>query len=153
MSTQVEVLEQFFRRREASNSDDDGDDNQFGEYWEPKENQRVQNWTITLVPMTDYFQLKTLYSGNSVYSPLSSNERIVDISNDGSDCVLIHCVTTDDTKYMFTVVMNLITSPFSLFELSESLINSNFETLIARTERRAENTQSTPTESRLKRQS
>ena len=54
MTDQIECLQLFFKRKDVELSDNDGDNNSNGEYWEFIDLDQVELWSIALVSMTDF---------------------------------------------------------------------------------------------------
>jgi len=53
-------------------SDDDGDENSNGEYWELLEPERLKSWSVIFAPMTDYLQFVMTFNNNTIDSPVST---------------------------------------------------------------------------------
>jgi hypothetical protein len=122
-------LEAFFKRRENTQDEDDGDDNTFGEYWEFQELDKVELWSIELDPMMGISHFVHKFKNSLVFLPISSNEWIKDILFESRGIVLIHCVTTIEDQYIFTICVDS-KSPFDLTVFLKSLENSDYEALM-----------------------
>jgi hypothetical protein len=90
----------------------------------------VEFWSIELDPMTrrSYFVHK--FKNSSVFLPISYNESVKDIFFERGSIILIHCVTTTEDPYMFTICKDYNKCPFDLTVFLRSLENSNYEALM-----------------------
>jgi hypothetical protein len=139
MDEQVQKLMAFFKRRESTLDEDEGDDNTFGDYWEFQEPSKVEFWSIELDPMTGWSHFVHKFKNSSVFLSISYNEGVKDILPEKGGIVLVHCVTTTEESYMFTFCVEY---KFSLFDLSvflRSLENSEYEALMKEIEAQVDN--------------
>jgi hypothetical protein len=130
MDEQVQKLEAIFKRRDKCPDEDDGDDNTFGEYWEFQEPDQVELWSLELNPMTGRSYFVHKFKNSIVFLPISYNERAKDVLFERPGTVLIHCVTTIEEPYMFTICVEYSKSPFDLTVFLKSLENSEYVPLM-----------------------
>jgi hypothetical protein len=69
-----------------------------------------------------------------VFLPISYNERAKDVLFERPGTMLIHCVTTTEEPYMFTICVEYCRSPFDLTVFLKSLRNSEYVALMNETE-------------------
>jgi hypothetical protein len=139
MDKQVQKLMAFFKRRESTPDEDEGDDNTFGDYWEFQEPSEVEFWSIELDLMTGSSHFVDKFKNSSVFLPISYNEHVKDVLPEKGGIVLIHCVTTTEEPYMFTIYVEYKFSPFDLFVFLRSLENSEYEALMKEIEAQVDN--------------
>jgi hypothetical protein len=139
MDEQVQKLTAFFKRRESTLDEDEGDDNTFGDYWEFQEPSEVEFWSIELDPMTGWSHFVHKFKNSSVFLPISYNERVKDVLPEKGGIVLVHCVTTTEEPYMFTICVEYKFSPFDLSVFLRSLENSEYEALMKEIEAQVDN--------------
>jgi hypothetical protein len=130
MDEQIQKLEAIFKRRENCPDEDDGDDNTFGEYWEFQEPDQVEFWSQELDPMIGRSHFVHKFKNSTVFLPISYNERAKDVLFERPGTVLIHCVTTTEEPYMFTICVEYSKSPFDLIVFLKSLENSEYVPLM-----------------------
>jgi hypothetical protein len=141
MDEQVKKLEAFFKRRESTQDNDDGDDNTFGKYWEFQDPNEVELWSIELDPMTGRSHFVHKFRNSTMFLPISYNESVKDVLPEGGKIVLIHCVTTTEDQYMFTICVDYSKSPFDLTVFLKSLENSDYEALMKEVEEQVDKKQ------------
>jgi hypothetical protein len=141
MDEQVKKLEAFFKRRESTQDNDDGDDNTFGKYWEFQDPNEVELWSIELDPMTGRSHFVHKFRNSTMFLPISYNESVKDVLPEGGKIVLIHCVTTTEDQYMFTICVDYNKSPFDLTVFLKSLENSDYEALMKEVEEQVDKKQ------------
>ena len=134
MADQIKRLCQFFVRKDVNLSDDEGDDNTSGEYWEPKDPERLESWSVALVPMTENVNFVMKFSAAPHALPISADECIKDVVHYKDNILHIHCETTDVDPYAFTIALNNSSSPFSLVPFLASLAGSSYEPLVKEVE-------------------
>jgi hypothetical protein len=139
MDEQVQKLTAFFKRRESTLDEDEGDDNTFGDYWEFQEPSEVEFWSIELDPMTGWSHFVHKFKNSSVFLPISYNERVKDVLPEKGGIVLVHCVTTTEEPYMFTICVEYKFSPFDLSVFLRSLENSEYEAFMKEIEAQVDN--------------
>jgi hypothetical protein len=130
MDEQVKKLEAFFKLRDNTQDEDDGDDNTFGKYWEFQEPDKVELWSIELDPMMGRSYFVHKFKNSSVFLPISYNECVKGVLSESGRIVLTLCVTTTEDQYMFTICLDYSKSPFDLTVFLKSLENSDYEALI-----------------------
>jgi hypothetical protein len=70
------------------------------------------------------------FKNSTVFLPISYNERAKDVLFERPGTVLIHCVTTTEEPYMFTICVEYSKSPFDLIVFLKSLENSEYVPLM-----------------------
>ena len=141
MEDQIERLRAHFVKQEPININEDveeiGDDNLFGERWEVREPDHLQEWSIGLIPMTDKLHFLHKFKNAPDFLPISHEEQIIDVDvEDG--VLLISCATTTDVPYQFTLMIDPKKSRFSISQFLRSLQNSNYERVMKVVEEEAE---------------
>ena len=134
MADQIERLSQFFVEKDVNLSDDEGDDNTSGEYWEPKDPERLESWSVALMPMTENVNFVMKFSAAPHALPISADERIKDVVHYKDNILHIHYETTNADPYAFTIALNNGSSPFSVAPFLASLVGSSYEPLIKEVE-------------------
>ena len=134
MADQIQRLNNMFKKMDVNLSDDEGDDTTNGEYWEVKDPDGLESWSIALVPMTDNVNFVMKFCAGPHALPISGDERIHEVAYYKGNTVYIHCETTDAEPYSFTVVVNNTMSPFSVVPFLASLQGSSYEPLIKEVE-------------------
>ena len=134
MADQIQRLNSLFKRMDVNLFDDEGDDTTNGEYWEVKDLDRQESWSIALVPMTDNVNFVMKFRADPHALPISADERIQVVAYYKGNTAHIHCETTDVEPYSFTVVVNNTMSPFSVGPFLASLQGSSYEPLIKEVE-------------------
>jgi hypothetical protein len=127
---QMQKLEAIFKCRENSQDEDDGNENTFGEYWEFQEPDEVEFWSIELDPKTGRSHFVYKFKNSSVFLPTSYNECVKDVFFERGGIILIHCMTTTEDPYMFTICLDYNKSPFDLTVFLRSLENSIYKALM-----------------------
>ena len=126
-------IEQFVQEN-VNLSDDEGDDTTNGEYWEVKDPDRLESWSIALVPMTDNVNFVMKFCTGLHALPISADERIQEVAYYKGNILHIHCETTNAEPYSFTVVVNNTMSSFSVVPFLASLQGSLYKPLIKEVE-------------------
>ena len=134
MADQIQRLNSLFKRMDVNLSDDEGDDTINGEYWEVKDLDRLESWSIALVPMTDNVNFVMKFRAGPHALPISVDERIQEVAYYKGNTVHIHCETTDAEPYSFTVVVDNTMSPFFVVPFLTSLQGSSYMPLIKEVE-------------------
>ena len=134
MADQIQRLNNLFKKMDVNLSDDEGNDTTNGEYWEVKDPNRLESWSIALVPMTDNVNFVMKFRAGLHALPISADEQIHEVAYYKGNTVHIHCETTDAEPYSFTVVVNNTMSPFSVVPFLASLQGSSYEPLIKEVE-------------------
>jgi hypothetical protein len=70
------------------------------------------------------------FKNSSVFLPISYNEHAKDVFFERPWTVLVHCMTTTDEPYMFTIYMDYNKSPFDLTVFLTNLENSDYKALM-----------------------
>ena len=134
MADQIQRLNSLLKKIDVNLSDDEGDDTTNGEYWEVKDPDRLESWSIALVPMTDNVNFVMKFHAGPHALPISADEQIQEVAYYKGNTVHIHCETIDAEPYSFTVVVNNTMSPFSVVPFLASLQGSSYEPLIKEVE-------------------
>ena len=134
MADQIQCLNSLFKRMDVNLSDDEGDDTTNDKYWEVKDPDRLESWSIALVPMTDNVNFVMKFRAGPHALLISAEERIHEVAYYKGNTVHIHCETTDAEPYSFMVVVNNTMSPFSIIPFLASLQGSSYEPLIKKVE-------------------
>ena len=134
MADQILRLNSLFKKMDVNLSDDEGDDTTNGEYWEVKDRDRLESWSIALVPMTDNVNFVMKFRAGPHALPISADKQIHEVAYYKGNTVHIHCETTDAEPYSFTFVVNNTMSPFSVVPFLASLQGSSYEPLIKEVE-------------------
>ena len=129
MADQIQHLNSLFKRMDVNLSDDKGDDTTNGEYWEVKDPDHLESWSIAFVPMTNNVNFVMKFRAGSQALPISANERIQEVAYYKGNILHIHYENTDAEPYSFTVVVNNTMSPFFVVPFLESLQGSSYEPL------------------------
>ena len=130
MTDQIERLCQFFVRKDVDLSDNEGDNNTSGEYWEPKDPERLESWSVAVVPMTENVNFVMKFSIAPHVLPILADECIEDVVHYKDNILHIHCETTDADPYAFTIALNNGSSPFIVVPFLASLVGSSYEPLM-----------------------
>ena len=131
MADQFERLCQFFVRKDVDLSDNEGDDNTSGEYWEVKDPEHLKSWSIALVPITENVNFVMKFFAVPYTLPISTDKRIKEVVHFKDNILHIHCQTMDVDPYSFTIVLNnSCTSPFTVVPFLSSLEGSSYEPLM-----------------------
>ena len=135
MGDQIERLLLFFKRKEVDISDDEGDDNSDSEYWEFLHPDKVEAWSIGLVPTTNFvhFQAKFYTAEHAVV--VSADKKVKDVVWYSDNTILIHCETTGFPPYSFTICIDNSKSPFSTLYFLKSLNGLVYEPLVKEVEK------------------
>ena len=134
MADQIQRLNNFFKRMDVNLSDDEGDDTINGEYWEVKDPDRLESWSIALVPKTDNVNFVMKFRARPHALPISAEERIQEVAYYKGNTLHIHCETIDVEPYSFTDVVDNTMSPFFVVLFLASLQGSSYEPLIKEVE-------------------
>jgi hypothetical protein len=89
--------------------------------------------------MTGWSHFVHKFKNSSVFLPISYNERVKDVLPEKGGIVLVHCVTTTEEPYMFTICVEYKFSPFDLSVFLRSLENSEYEALMKEIEAQVDN--------------
>jgi hypothetical protein len=100
---------------------------------------QVEFWSIELDLMTGWSHFVHKFKNSSVFLPISYNKRVKDILPEKGGIVLVHCVTTTEEPYIFTICVEYKFSPFDLSVFLRSLENSNYKVLMKEIEAQVDN--------------
>ena len=118
----MSTLEMYFKKREVQCDDDDlkaNEDVIEGEYWEFKEPERVEAWSLFIIPFIDDMTLSYKFKSAQVYLQLSFQAKVKDVEADANPIVKIKCMTTipeveKKNQYHFFVFIDSVLIPFNL---------------------------------------
>ena len=97
MEDQLNTLEMYFKKREVQCDDDDLNANENvieEEYWEFKELERVEAWSLFMIPFTNKMTLSYKFKSTQVYLQLSFQAKVKDVEADTNPIVKVKCMTT-----------------------------------------------------------
>ena len=80
--------------------------------------------------MTGWLHFVHKFKNSTMFLPISYNDRVKDVLFERPGIVLIHCVTTNEEPYMYTICVEYSKSPFNLTVFLKSLENSAYEGLM-----------------------
>ena len=144
MEEQVPKLEAFFDRLDITRDEDDGDDfDNEGEYWEMKNPDKCECWSLHMFPFTDNICFTRKYKGSEPFYPISYEEKIKQISPDDKSKIKIHCITaqtwlTETKQHHFTIVLNSAEGPFYVSNFIESLEPTDYNSEIPELEKKVD---------------
>ena len=130
---QIKQLNNLLVRMDVNLSHDKDDDITNGDYWEVKDPDRLESWSIVLVPITDNVNFVMKFDASPHALPISANERIK-VTYYKGNILHIYSKTRDVKPYAFTIIVNNTMFPFSIVPFLESLQGFSFETLIKEVE-------------------
>jgi hypothetical protein len=134
MSEQVQNLEAIFKRRDVNADIDNGDDNSFGEHWELINPDDLEYWSLELIPMTDRTYFVHKFRDSAAELPILYEGKVKDVLPDSEGILLVHCETTGEEAYMFTIYLEYAKAKFHLPMFLKSLENSTYESLLKEVE-------------------
>ena len=70
----------LFKKMDVNLSEDEGDDTTNGKYWEVKDRDRLESWSIALVPMTDNVNFVMKFHAGPHALPISADEQIHEVA-------------------------------------------------------------------------
>ena len=90
-----------------------------GEYWEFKEPDRVEAWSLFMIPFKNEMTLSYKFKGVEVYLQVLFQAKIKDVEVEMHPIVKIKCMTTipdidKKDQYHFAVCIDLVLIPFNL---------------------------------------
>ena len=129
MDDQMRTLEMYFKKREVQCDEDDlnaDEDIIKGEYWEFKEPQRVEAWSLFMIPFTDDMTLSYKFKSAQVYLQLSFQVKVKDVEADANPILKVKCITTisdveKKNQYHFAIFIDSVLIPFNLSLFLSSL--------------------------------
>ena len=129
MDDQMRTLEMYFKKREVQCDEDDlnaDEDVIEGEYWEFKEPERVEAWSLFMIPFTDNMSLSYKFKSAQVYLQLSFQAKVKDVEADVNPILKVKCMTTipdveKNNQYHFAVFIDSVLIPFNLSPFLSSL--------------------------------
>jgi hypothetical protein len=148
MEDELRTLEMFFKKCEVQYDDDDDDNADEhlieGEYWEFLEPDRVEAWSLFMIPFTHEMTLSFKFKGANVYLQISFQTKIKDVESDSKPVIKIKCMTTipdidKKDQYHFAVCIDSAVIPFHLSPFLESLEPTPYRSEIKELEKMMDN--------------
>ena len=134
MADQIKWLNSLFVRKDIDLSDDKGDNNTNGKYWEVKDPKRLESWSIVLVPMIENVHFVIKFDAGLHALPIFADKWMKEVAFYKGSILHIHCKTIDAEPYAFTIVVNNMMLPFSVVLFLSSLKDSPYKALIKENE-------------------
>ena len=127
----MEVLDHFFRQQAENSDEDDSDDSKTLDCWELKDPNMAATWMTVWASHTANLVFVTTFKGK-VKDPqhLDIKTKITEFDDESEDVIKVFCSSTRLDPYHFTVVINTIKCPFSIFNCYASLQGSNFDNIV-----------------------
>jgi len=76
MEEQISKLESFFKRCDFAREEEKGDDiENNGEYWEFLDPEKVDNWSLHMIPFKNLICFSYKYKRNDTYYSISYDEK------------------------------------------------------------------------------
>ena len=82
------------------------------------------------MPMTENVNFVMKFFAAPHTLPISADQRIKDVVRFTDNILHIHCQTTNDDPYSFTIALNNSTSPFTVVPFLSSLEGSSYKPLM-----------------------
>ena len=127
-----------------SDDEDQGNDFvQYGDYWEFRDPEEVEYWSLHMIAMTHDMCFVVKYKNNDAYLRLTYTEKVKDI-NPGTELVInIQCVTTENDlpesqQYNFTISFNSASILFNITHVLESLEPTQYSPMIKESEEKVD---------------
>ena len=121
MVDQIKWLNSLFVRMDVNLFDDKGDDIANGNYWKVEDLDRLESWSIALVPTTNDINFVMKFNAGLHILPMLVDKRIKEVVYYKGNILHIRCETIDTKPYAFTIVVNNTMSPFSIVPFFKSL--------------------------------
>jgi len=94
MEEQIPKLEAFFKKCNTEREEDEGDDiNNDGDYWMFQDLDKVDTWSLHMIPFKNIICFSYKYKINNTYYSVSYDEKIKKIAPHRANVVKIYCVT------------------------------------------------------------
>ena len=147
MEDELATLQMYFRKCAVQCDKDDYDvDDQLieGEYWEFKEPDRVEAWSLFMIPFKNEMTLLYKFKGTEVYLHVSFQTKIKDVEVETHLVVKIKCMTTISNidkkdQYYFAVCIDSVLIPFNLSPFLGSLDPMPYRSEIKELEKKLDN--------------
>jgi hypothetical protein len=129
MENQIEALEMYFKRCEIQCEDEDTTADSTlieGEYWEFIEPERVEAWSLHMIPFINKICFSYKFKNAQVFLQLTYHEVIKEVEADTHPMVKIKCMTDIPgtrlkDQYHFAICLNSVQIPFQLSDFLTSL--------------------------------
>jgi hypothetical protein len=97
-----------------------------GEYWEFQSLEKMEKWSLKMIPFKNLICFSAKYKDSEPYYPISYDEKIKDIAQDVGSIIKIQCVIAqtglkDEQQYHFTIVLDSAKIDFNITPFLESL--------------------------------
>ena len=147
MEDELATLQMYFRKCAIQCDEDDNNiDDQLieGEYWEFKEPDRVEAWSLFMIPFKNEMTLSYKFKGVEVYLQVSFQAKIKDVEAEMYPVVKIKCMTTildidKKDQYHFAVCIDLVLILFNLSPFLGSLDPTPYRSEIKELEKKLDN--------------
>lgn len=135
MEDQRAKLSVYFKKFDipTDKAEEFGDDVTLGECWVYEEPEKVEFWSLVLIPMTNKLGLMTKYKNAPVALSVSLYEEVVDISEGARGFIYVTSLTNDpdQTKeYRFSYMIEPMKTIFSITEHCRSLQDTDYTGLL-----------------------
>jgi len=111
LEEQIPKLEAFFKRCNFPREEEEGDDiDNNGEYWEFLDPEKLDNWSLHMIPFKNLICFSYKFKNNDTYYSISYDEKIKDIALYRANVIKVHCVTAQTGKpeveqFHFTIIL------------------------------------------------
>lgn len=113
---------------------DDGDENSKTTYFELLEPVRHTGWGVQHVPSSSHLVIAHRWTGSHLYSPLTPEERIVDVDHH-EKYLVVKIESTTENKFKYRVLIDCTSHAFSIEPFVNSIVNTLFESMKQETEK------------------
>lgn len=143
----MRTLEMYFQRCEVQCDEDDNNADDHlgeGEYWEFIEPDKVEAWSLFMIPFMNEMTLSYKFKGAQVYLQISFQAKIKDVEANSNPVIKIKCMTTlpdlnKNDQYHFAVCIDSVVIPFNLSPFLESLEPTPYSSEIKELEKKLDN--------------
>ena len=147
MDNELATLQMYFQKCKVQCQEDDrnNDENLIeGEFWEFKEPERVEAWSLFMIPFKNEMTLSFKFKGAQVYLQISYQTKIKDVEADMHPVIKIKCMThipdvEKSDQYHFAVCIDSELIPFNLSPFLGSLDPTPYRTEIKELEKKLDN--------------
>ena len=147
MEDELATLQMYFQKCVVQCDEDDHNvDDQLieGEYWEFKELDRVEAWSLFIIPFKNEMTLSYKFKGAEVYLQVSFQAKIKDVEAEMHPVVKIKCMTTipnieKKDQYHFAVCIDSVLISFNLSPFLGSLDPMPYRSEVKELEKKLDN--------------
>ena len=147
MDDELATLQMYFQKCEVQCQEDDcnNDENLIeGEFWEFKEPERVEAWSLFMIPFRNEMTLSFKFKGAQVYLQISYQTKIKDVEADTHPVIKIKCMTyipdvEKSDQYHFAVCIDSELIPFNLSPFLGSLDPTSYRIEVKELEKKLDN--------------